>query len=62
MFWRKKKKNQQGDAAKQEIESMVPGWNDKAIRLSAYYAEFRDYYPNCEMQTKKWCVDNIGRD
>ena len=35
----------------------VPG--AKPIRLVAYYEQFKDYYPFCEMQTKRWFVENV---
>ncbi|MDO3444623.1 FkbM family methyltransferase [Agrobacterium sp. V1] len=42
------------------IWTMVP--DAEPIRLGSYYAHMRGYYPYCEMQTKRWCVRNIGRD
>lgn len=39
---------------------MVP--EAEPIRIGSYYAHMRGYYPYCEMQTKRWCVRNIGRD
>ncbi|MEI3807213.1 class I SAM-dependent methyltransferase [Agrobacterium radiobacter] len=42
------------------IWTMVP--EAEPIRLGAYYAHMRGYYPYCEMQTKRWCVRNIGPD
>ncbi|MBG0510059.1 FkbM family methyltransferase [Agrobacterium sp. MOPV5] len=42
------------------IWTMVP--EAEPIRLGSYYAHMRGYYPYCEMQTKRWCVRNIGRD
>jgi FkbM family methyltransferase len=32
------------------------------IALSAYYPRFAAYYPNCELQTKRWVVRNIRPD
>src|SRR2546421_555676 len=32
------------------------------IRLDRFYQEFVWYYPQCEMQTKAWCVKHIGPD
>jgi len=32
------------------------------IELPAAYDEFAWYYPNCEMQTKRWFVDHAGPD
>ncbi|NTB05218.1 class I SAM-dependent methyltransferase [Agrobacterium tumefaciens] len=42
------------------IWTMVP--EAEPIRIGSYYAHMRGYYPYCEMQTKRWCVRNIGRD
>jgi FkbM family methyltransferase len=38
----------------------VPGRPE--IELPFYYAEFADYYPNCELETKAWFVENAARD
>ncbi len=32
------------------------------IELIDYYDEFKDYYPNCEMETKEWIVKNFEED
>lgn len=42
---------------KNKIITNVPGFFP--IELIDYYDEFLDYYPNCELETKKWCVNNI---
>jgi len=42
------------------IETEVPG--QPPIRLVAYYDELVGYYPNCEMGTKRWFVENVGPD
>lgn len=42
------------------IETEVPG--QPPIRLVAYYDELAGYYPNCELPTKRWCVENSRRD
>lgn len=42
------------------IETQVPG--GKPIPLFSYYSRFRDYYPSCEMQSKRWLVENAGED
>jgi FkbM family methyltransferase len=42
------------------IETIVPGWSP--IELVAYYEEFRDYYPQCELETKRWFVENVQAD
>jgi FkbM family methyltransferase len=38
----------------------VPGW--KPIRFSHYYEEFVWYYPDCELETKRWWVQNVKPD
>jgi FkbM family methyltransferase len=38
----------------------IPGRPD--IELPAFYESFSWYYPNCEMQTKKWFVKNAQPD
>jgi FkbM family methyltransferase len=42
------------------IETNIP--NSAPIKLVAYYDEFIWYYPNCEMQTKRWFVENAKPD
>ena len=42
------------------VETAVPG--RPAIKLVAYYEEFRDYYPQCELETKRWFVENVQPD
>ena len=42
------------------VESLVPG--HPPIRLKTYYPEFREYYRRCELQTKKWLVENIQKN
>ena len=42
------------------IETTIPGRNP--IELVAYYEEFRDYYPYCELETKRWFVDHVRAD
>lgn len=39
------------------IKTNIP--NYQAIELVEYYDEFAWYYPECEMQTKGWCVENF---
>ena len=39
------------------IYTLVP--EHEAIELVAYYQEFVDYYPDCELQTKRWFVENV---
>src|SRR5580704_2548580 len=42
------------------VKTAVPG--RPAIELVAYYEEFRDYYPQCELETKRWFVENVQAD
>lgn len=42
------------------IISSLPG--QKGIELVSYYKEFEWYYPNCELNTKKWFIENAGSD
>jgi FkbM family methyltransferase len=49
-----------GHAMPDPIETTIPGRN--AIELVAYYEEFRDYYPYCELQTKRWFVEHVRTD
>lgn len=42
------------------INTNIPG--RKPIELVAYYPEFLGYYENCELETKRWCVENIEDD
>lgn len=45
---------------KEIIETIIPG--RAPIELIAYYDEFRGYYPLCELETKRWFVDNVQSD
>jgi FkbM family methyltransferase len=47
-------------AVKPIIHTNVPG--QPALELVAYYDEFLQYYPNCEMRTKQWLVENVRPD
>jgi len=47
-------------STKDTIYTSVPGQDP--IPLIEYYEDFRGYYPNCELNTKTWFVDNIQRD
>jgi FkbM family methyltransferase len=38
----------------------IPGRSD--IELPAFYEEFEWYYPDCEIQTKQWLVENAQPD
>lgn len=42
------------------VHSLVP--DHDSISLVAYYPQFRDYYRECELQTKRWFVDNMRPD
>ena len=42
------------------VETAIPG--REPIELVAFYEEFRDYYPQCEMETKRWFVEHIRPD
>ncbi|HEY6980679.1 FkbM family methyltransferase [Reyranella sp.] len=42
------------------LYTLVPG--APPIELIDYYREFAGYYPECELQTKRWFVENVGND
>ena len=42
------------------IETAIPG--RAAIELVSFYEEFRSYYPQCEMETKRWFVEHVRPD
>lgn len=42
------------------ISTYVPKFGE--IDLISYYDNFKDYYPNCEPETKQWFVENIKED
>ena len=42
------------------VETAIPGRS--AIELVSFYEEFRNYYPQCEMETKQWFVQNVQPD
>jgi FkbM family methyltransferase len=42
------------------LETTIPGRDP--IELISYYEEFRDYYPYCELETKRWFVDHVRAD
>jgi FkbM family methyltransferase len=44
----------------ERIETLIPG--RMAIELISFYEEFRSYYPLCELETKRWFVDNVRPD
>ena len=48
------------DPGMRAIYTLIPG--QAAIELVAYYPEFLDYYPNCELQTKRWFVEHVQPD
>jgi len=41
-------------------ETLIPG--QAPIPLVAYYDELLSYYPNCEMATKQWFIENSRED
>jgi FkbM family methyltransferase len=43
-----------------KIETIIPG--REPIELVSYYEEFREYYPLCELETKRWFVDHVRPD
>ena len=43
-----------------KIETTIPG--RQPIELVSYYQEFREYYPLCELETKRWFVDHVRPD
>jgi len=45
---------------KNVIYTKVPNFGN--IELVDYYDEFLNYYPDCELETKKWIVDNCKDD
>src|SRR5689334_25230754 len=48
-----------GDGLK-PLYTLVPG--AQPIELIDYNPSFADYYPECELQTKRWFVENVGKD
>jgi FkbM family methyltransferase len=42
------------------VYTIVPG--AAPIALVDYYPEFASYYPECELQTKRWFVENVEKD
>lgn len=42
------------------VITKIPGRPD--IELPAFYESFEWYYPNCELQTKEWFVENAKSD
>ena len=42
------------------VFTLVP--DHRPIELVAYYPEFVDCYLECELQTKRWFVENMRRD
>lgn len=47
-------------ASSRPIRTLIPG--HKPIELVAYYLSHVDYYPECELQTKRWFVENVRSD
>jgi FkbM family methyltransferase len=54
------KKNHQKNRCQSAIYTNIPGSNK--IKLVSYYEQFKDYYSNCELNTKKWFVKNAQPD
>ena len=42
------------------VETIVP--QGEPILLPAFYEEFLDYYPQCELQTKRWMNEQVKED
>ena len=42
------------------IHTLVPG--RQSVELVAYYPQFSQYYPECELQTKRWFVEHAHSD
>ena len=45
---------------RKSIYTLVPG--EEPIELVDYYSDFISYYPECELQTKRWFVENIEKE
>jgi tRNA G37 N-methylase Trm5 len=42
------------------MHTCIPG--RQPIHFSHFYEEFASYYPNCEVETKRWWVENTKPD
>jgi FkbM family methyltransferase len=42
------------------VETAIPG--REPIELISFYDEFRDYYAQCELETKRWLVEHVRPD
>ena len=42
------------------VETAIPG--REPIELVSFYEEFRDYYAQCELETKRWFVEHVRPD
>lgn len=42
------------------VKTLIPGAQE--IELVAYYEEFASYYPDCELQTKRFFLENVQPD
>ena len=42
------------------VETAIPG--REPIELVSFYDEFRDYYAQCELETKRWFVEHVRPD
>jgi FkbM family methyltransferase len=45
---------------REPVATTIPGRDP--VELVAYYEEFRDYYPYCELETKHWFVEHVRAD
>jgi FkbM family methyltransferase len=48
------------DGCRIESETAIPG--REPIELVSFYEEFRDYYAQCELETKRWFVEHVRPD
>jgi FkbM family methyltransferase len=48
------------DRGMKPIQTLIP--DRPPIELIAYYPQFSGYYPECELQTKRWFVDHVAPD
>jgi len=42
------------------LNTLVPG--QPSIELVSWYRQFKRYYPTCQLQTKRWMVENVKQD
>jgi FkbM family methyltransferase len=48
------------DERARDLVTKIPGGTP--IQIPAHYPEFASYYPECELQTKKWFIDNVRQE